>query len=63
MKDTERGGNQDDKDNHAWLQWKNGTGDHKIDGADSKVEELLAGGGSVSGSAESVSGVFIDGSV
>ena len=43
MKDTERGGNQDDKDNHAWLQWKNGTGDHKkLRKTDSKVE-IVAG--------------------
>lgn len=42
MKDTERGGNQDDKDNHAWLQWKMGQVITKIAEADSKVE-IVAG--------------------
>ena len=42
MKDTERGGNQDDKDNHAWLQWKMGQVITRM-AAEDKECEIVAG--------------------
>ncbi len=48
------------KTNYAWLQWENGTGDH-TDGRSRSGSGDCSRSGPVSGSAECLSGVLIDG--